>query len=170
VAAAAVVIAAVTGLAIAGAHSRHPKGKATTASKAGKGSAATGHGRGHSHPPPTTTTTFPTTFVASGTTTSSATYAVPKLDYTLNLTTTTGASWIQVTNSSGTTVVAETLPPGQHKSIPLVGDAQVILGAPGFLQVKVDASVVVLPGGVSDLLFDTPNPPATTTPTSTPTT
>jgi len=162
-AAAAVVIAAVTGLAIAGAHSRHPHAKTTpTTARPGRSP----HDKRRSHPPPTTTTTFPTTFVASATTSSTATYAVPNLGYTLNLTTTTGASWIEVTNSAGTTVVAQTLPAGQHKSIPLTGDARVVLGAPGFMQVKVNTSAVVLPGGISELLFDTPAPPTTTTPTT----
>jgi hypothetical protein len=161
-AAAAVVIAAVTGLAIAGAHSRHPHPKASTTT-------TSPHHGAKSHPPPTTTTTFPTTFVASGTTSTSATYAVPNAGYTLNVTTTTGASWIEVTNSAGTTLIAETLPAGQHKSIPLTGDARLVLGAPGFTQVKVNASPVVLPGGVSELLFDTPAPP-TPPSSSTPTT
>jgi hypothetical protein len=164
-AAAAVVIAAVTGLAVAGAHSRHPHAKTPPTTKPGS-STSSPHGQGHGHPTPTTTTTFPATFVASATTSSTATYAVPNLGYTLNLTTTTGASWIEVTNSAGTTVVAQTLPAGQHKSIPLTGDARLVLGAPGFMQVKVNASAVVLPGGISELLFDTPSPPSTTTPTT----
>jgi len=166
--AAAVVIAAVTGLAIAGAHSRHPhpKAKAKTKTSTKSGSHSSGRHQAHTRPPPTTTTTFPTTFVASGSTSSTATYSVPNPSYTLNLTTTTGASWIEVTNSAGTTVVAQTLPAGQHKAIPLTGDARVILGAPGFVQVKVDSAAVVLPGGISELLFDTPAPPTTTTPTT----
>jgi hypothetical protein len=164
-AAAAVVVAAVTGLAIAGAHSRHPGHKKTTTTTR-PGTSSSSHHKGHTQNVPTTTTTFPTTFSASGTTSSTATYAVPTAAYTLNVTTTTGASWVQVTNSAGTTVVAETLSAGQHKSIPLTGDASLILGAPGFTQVKIDSSAVVLPGGVSELLFDTPSPPPPTTPTT----
>jgi hypothetical protein len=172
IAAAAVVIAAVTGLAIAGAHSRHPHPKTTTSTtkpgshKPGTHPSSAGRHKGHTRPPPTTTTTFPTTFVASGSTSSTVTYSVPTLSYTLNLTTTTGASWIEVTNSAGTNVVAETLPAGQHTAVPLTGDARVILGAPGYIQVKVNSSAVVLPGGISELLFDTPAPPPTTTPTT----
>ena len=160
-AAAAVVIAAVTGLAIAGAHSRHPGHKNTTST-----TTPGTHHKSHTPTVPSTTTTFPATFTASGTTSSTATYAVPNASYTLNVTTTTGASWVQVTNSAGTTVVAETLPAGQHKAIPLTGNASLVLGAPGFTQVKIDSSPVVLPGGVSELLFNTPSPPATTTPTT----
>jgi hypothetical protein len=164
-AAAAVVVVAVTGLAIAGAHSRHPGHKKTTTTTR-PGASGSSHHKGHTQTVPTTTTTFPTTFSASGTTSSTATYAVPAAAYTLNVTTTTGASWVQVTNSAGTTVVAETLPAGQHKAIPLTGDASLVLGAPGFTQVKVDSSPVVLPGGVSELLFDTPTAPPTTTSTT----
>jgi len=164
-AAAAVVVVAVTGLAIAGAHSRHPRPKTTTTTTK-PGTKGSSHHKGHSQTVPTTTTTFPTTFSASGTTSSTATYAVPTAAYTLNVTTTTGASWVQVTNSAGTTLIAETLPAGQHKSIPLTGDASLVLGAPGFTQVKIDTSAVVLPGGVSELLFDTPSAPPTTTPTT----
>jgi hypothetical protein len=165
IAAAAVVVAAVTGLAIAGAHGRHP-GHKTTSSTTRPGTKGSSHHKGHTQTVPTTTTTFPTTFSASGTTSRTATYAVPTAAYTLNVSTTTGASWVQVTNSAGTTVVAETLPAGQHKAIPLTGDSSLVLGAPGFTQIKVDSSAVVLPGGVSELLFDTPSPPATTTPTT----
>ena len=165
-AAAAVVIAAVTGLAIAGAHSRHPHPKAKTNTQSSSHSGSSARHKVHTRPPPTTTTTFPTTFVASGSTSSTVTYSVPNLNYTLNLTTTSGASWVEVTNSAGTTVVAETLPAGQHKAIPLTGDSRVILGAPGFVQVKVDSAVVVLPGGISEMLFDTPAAPTTTTTTT----
>ncbi len=167
-AAAAVVIAAVTGLAIAGAHSRHPqpKAKSKTSTRSGSHGGTSARHKGHTRPPPTTTTTFPTTFVASGSTSSTVTYSVPTLNYTLNLTTTSGASWIEVTNSAGMTIVAETLPAGQHKAIPLSGDARVILGAPGFVQVKVDSAAVVLPGGISEMLFDTPPAPTTTTTTT----
>jgi len=156
-AAAALVIAAVTGLAIAGAHSRHHKPTSPTQTSSPT------HHKHSTRPTPTTTTTFPTTFVASGSTSGTATYTVPRPAYTLNLTATTGACWIEVTNSAGTTVVAQTLPAGQHKAVPLTGDSRVVLGAPGFMQVQVDTSAVVLPGGISELLFQTPSPPATTT-------
>jgi hypothetical protein len=168
-AAAAVVVVVVTGLAVAGAHGRHPSPKTTaTTTKSGKHPATSGRHRGRAPSVPTTTTTFPSSFAVSGTTSSTATYSVPNPNYTLNFTATTGASWIEVTNSAGATLVAETLPAGQHQAIPLSGDAKVILGAPGYLQVKVDSSPVVLPGGISELLFDTPTPPAPTTPTTTP--
>lgn len=163
-AAAAVVIAAVTGLAIAGAHSRHPRHSGTTTTT------SLSHHKGHSRPTPTTTTTFPKTFVASASTTGTATYAVPKFSYTVNVTSTGGACWVQVTNSAGTTVVASTLAAGQHQAIPLSGDSKMVLGAPSSVRVDVDTSPVVLPGGVFELLFQVPTPTTTTTTTSTTTT
>jgi hypothetical protein len=160
-AAAVVVIAAVTGLAIAGAHSRTPPHHSTTGTTAPKNPKH----KQHTRPPPTTTTTFPSSFVASGTTSSSATYSVPNEAYSVKVTASGGECWVEVTNSAGTNVVAEVLPEGQEKTIPLTGDARVVLGAPSSVTVQVDQSPVVVPGGISELLFDTP-PPLTTTTTA----
>ena len=101
--------------------------------------------------------------MASGTTSSSATYTVPKEAYTVKVTASSGACWVEVTNSAGTNVVAEVLPMGQEKSIPLTGDARVVLGAPSSVMVQVDQAPVVVPSGISELLFNTPPPPTTTT-------
>jgi len=158
-AAAAVVIAAVTGLAIAGAHSRHPHHNTTTTTT------SPSHHQGHSRPAPPTTTTFPKTFVASASTSTTATYAVPRPSYTVNVTASGGACWVEVTNSAGTTVVAQTLAAGQHQAIPLTGDSRMVLGAPSSVRVQVDTSPVVLPGGIFELLFQVPTPTTTTTTT-----
>lgn len=108
------------------------------------GTAASGSHHRHTS---TTTTTAPTSFTAANVTANGATYAVPAGSYSLSLATTNGPCWIFVTNSAGSTVFTETMPPGSRHSLTASGALQVELGAPGSISVEVDSRPLVLPNG-----------------------
>jgi hypothetical protein len=141
---------------------RHTTGTGRTASHAGSTSrtgTSGGSGRTHAtggtaasrshhrHTSATTTPTAPTSFTASNVTANGATYAVPAGSYSLSLATTNGPCWIFVTNSAGSTVFTETMPPGSRHSLTASGALQVELGAPGAISVEVDGRPLVLPNG-----------------------
>ncbi|MHB1777234.1 MAG: DUF4115 domain-containing protein [Acidimicrobiales bacterium] len=155
-----------------GLHQRHPKPAAahgrTTASAGhttgtvrsrGAGGARTsrtgthtsgrtaGTGTHHRRTPTTTTPTTPTSFAAANVTANGATYAVPAGSYSLSLATTNGPCWILVTDSAGSTVFTETMPPGSRHRLTASGALQVELGAPGSISVEVDSRPLVLPNG-----------------------
>ncbi len=146
-----------------GLHSRHPKPAAVsdrshTSHTSGTSHTSTGGNATRSHSSgagrrsrrkttPTTTSTIPTAFTAGNVTANGATYAVPAGTYTLSLATTNGPCWIMVTNSAGTTVFTETMPPNSQHRLSASGALQVDLGAPSVIDAEVDSRALVLPNG-----------------------
>jgi hypothetical protein len=162
IAAAVAVIILVTGLAIAGAHSRNPHTTtSTTIGKVHKGKVA----------PTTTTTTVPPTFAPSSASGTDATYTLPFPSYTVSFKATTGQCYIQVTNSAGQTPYAAVLNPGQTKQIVLTGTSKVQLGAPSSVTIQIDKTPVTFPNPIPaplNITFAGVTPPTSTSTTSTP--
>jgi hypothetical protein len=137
IAAAVAVIVLVTGLAIAGAHSRPPHSTST--------STTTHKGHRSATPPTSTTTTAPPTFAPSSTSGSDVTYTLPFPSYTVTFNATTGACYIQITDATGSTPYAAVLNQGQTKQIVLTGTSKVQLGAPSHIAIQVDRTPVTVP-------------------------
>jgi hypothetical protein len=133
----------------------------TTSTTSHTGTTTTaGHGRTTTTTAPkATTTTVPTSFVATTSTPTSATYVPPAPSYTLTLTATTGACWVTVKSSTGSTVFSQTLASGQTQSVPLAGASTIDLGAPSALTVTLDRKPVVLPNGYQTPFLMTFQPP-----------
>jgi len=159
IAAAVAVIALVTGLAIAGAHSRPPH--STTATTIEKG-----HGRtGKPTHPTTTTTAVPPSFSPSSTSGTDVTYSLPFSSYTITFKAATGACYVQITNSSGTTPYAQVLNQGSTEQIVLSGTSKVTLGAPSDITIEVDRTPVTFPTPLPapmNITFEGAPPPSTT--------
>ncbi len=69
-------------------------------------------------------------------------------NYTLILSATSGACWVDVTSSAThAPLFTQTLQPGQHESLAVSGPATVVIGAPTVLSVSVNGSAVALPSG-----------------------
>lgn len=164
IAAAVAVIILVTGLAIAGARSRTPHSTTST---------TTGHHKGTktgSTATTTTTTARPTTFTAASVSGLDATYQLPFTSYTVEFTATTGNCYIEVTNAQGQVPYASVLDAGQTQQLTLSGNSKVDLGAPAYVQVKVDRTPVTFPSPLPaplNLIFDASGTTATTTTTTT---
>src|ERR1700722_7772269 len=121
---AAVVIALLVVVVVIGARAQHhhPNATGTTTTAVHGKTTTTGHsGTTTTTAPKATTTTVPTSFVATTSTPTSATYVPPAPSYTLTLTATTGACWVTVKSSTGSTVFSQTLASGQTQSVPLAG-------------------------------------------------
>jgi uncharacterized membrane protein len=132
----------------------------TTTAAHGTTSTTAGHGRTTTTTAPkATTTTVPASFVATTSTPTSATYVPPAPSYTLTLTATTGACWVTVKSSTGSTVFSQTLASGQTQSVPLAGASTIDLGAPSALTVTLDRKPVVLPNGYQTPFLMTFQPP-----------
>jgi hypothetical protein len=166
IAAAVAVIVLVSGLAIAGAHSRqnpHHNTTATTAPPRRTQSRV-------SRPATTTqpTTTIPSTFSPTSTGQSSATYGLPFSSYTVAFQATNGSCWIQITAADGTVPYAQTLTEGSTYHIVLTGNSKVELGAPGYASITVDDTPVAFPSSYGAPFTMTFNaaPSTTTTPTT----
>jgi hypothetical protein len=162
IAAAVAVIILVTGLAIAGARSRtpHTTTSTTTAHHHGTKTGAT----------TTTTTARPTTFTAASVSGLNATYQLPFTSYTVEFTATTGNCYVEVTNAQGQVPYASVLDAGQSKQLTLNGNSKVDLGAPAYVQVKVDRTPVTFPSPLPaplNLIFDASGTTAATTTTTT---
>jgi uncharacterized iron-regulated membrane protein len=159
IAAAVAVIALVTGLAIAGAHSRPPH--STTATTIKKG-----HGRTSKPTHPTTTTTaVPPSFSPSSTSGTDVTYSLPFSSYTITFRAATGACYVQITNSSGTTPYAQVLNQWSTEQIVLSGTSKVTLGAPSDITIEVDRTPVTFPTPLPapmNITFEGAPPPPTT--------
>ena len=127
IAAAVAVIVLVTGLAIAGAHSRsHPPATTTTIPRHG-GSTGTTVPR-----TTTTTTTVPPTFTTKSMSGNVASYTLPFASYTLIFTASnTGSCYIQITNSTGLVPYAQVLDAGKTEQMVLSGYQQGHPGRPG---------------------------------------
>jgi hypothetical protein len=97
------------------------------------------------------TTTAPPSFVAVTSTATTATYTPPAGTYLVTFTTTTGACWITVRSAGGTSLLSQTLPAGQSRSVTTNGKATIVLGAPTAVHLTIDHEPLVLPTG-----FQTP--------------
>ncbi|MGH9046993.1 MAG: RodZ domain-containing protein [Acidimicrobiales bacterium] len=159
IAAAVAVIVLVTGLAIAGAHSRGGNGNTTTTTLAKK------H---HKNPPTTTTTTTttPTTFAPGSTSGDDATYTLPFASYTVEIKGTTGDSYVEIEEAGGTVPYAQDLNAGATESQALSGNSEIIIGRPSDVSVEVDNTPVTFPTPLPPtlhLIFNSPGPSTTTT-------
>jgi hypothetical protein len=159
--AAVLVLALVLALAAVGAHSRraprNPSSRAghSTALHGDTGSPGTGrtgaggraphHRRSPTLPKSSTPTTTPSAYRASGRTDDSATYVPPHGTYTVDISAPTAQCWVMISNSSGTTLFAATLSPGQRHIVDASGATSVLLGAPTFASVTLDGKPVILP-------------------------
>jgi hypothetical protein len=161
IAAAVAVIVLVTGLAIAGAHSRSPHSTttSTTLRKGHKGTTTS------THP---TTTTVPPTFAPSSASGTDVTYTLPFSSYTVIFKATTGACYVQITNSGGQTPYAQVLNPGQTEQIVLTGTSKAQLGAPSHISIQIDRTPVTLPNPLPaplNITFAGATPPSSTSTT-----
>ncbi len=108
---------------------------------------------------PTTTTTTSTAPAAAAAvsppqsaTPSAATYEVSGGQFTLALSATSGACWVDATSTaSGSTLFTGTLQPGDRQTVAANGPVTLVVGAPTVLAASVDGTPVTLPPG-----FDTP--------------
>jgi hypothetical protein len=148
----AVVLVAVVVLLLTGSHSVPPGGTHSSHKNSGR--------NGSTAPKPpkekatTTTSTPPPPPVSSpqAATTQSATYDVADTPFTVTLTATSGACWVDATSSAtGTTLFSGTLAAGVQHSFSATGPVTLIVGAPTVLHTTVDGDAVVLPPG-----FQTP--------------
>ncbi len=134
-----------------------------------------GHHRGTSTRPkagvPASTTTSTTSAPApavslpQSVTPSVATYEVPTSEFTLALSATSGACWVDATNSaSGSTLFTGTLQPGDSQTVAASGPVTLLVGAPTVLAASVDGTAVTLPPGFHTpftMRFVTAGSPAT---------
>ncbi len=162
-AAVAVVLVLVVVLIVTGLHtsspshrghgSSSPVTKSTTATTAPTPSTSTprGHGSGvGGHRSTTTSSSRPPAVSAPiGASAHAATYQVAGASYSLSLAATTGACWVDATETSnGSVLFTGTLAPGQSHVVTATGAVTVVAGAPTVFSATVDGSPVVLPAGV----------------------
>jgi hypothetical protein len=150
-----VVLALVAVLLLTGSHSVPPGGTHSSDKNSGRnGSTAA---KPPKPPKKKATTTTPTPLpppVSSPQAASaqSATYDVADTTFTVTLTATSGACWVDATSSAtGTTLFSGTLAAGVQHSFSATGPVTLIVGAPTVLHATVDGDAVVLPPG-----FQTP--------------
>jgi hypothetical protein len=94
----------------------------------------------------TTSTTFPTTFAATSTSGSNAFYDVPAAKYLVSVTSVAGPAWVVYRMGPQHTLEFQgRVAQGDTKTLEMTGDAQITLGSPGNVAVRVNASAVVLP-------------------------
>jgi hypothetical protein len=147
----AVVIVLVVVLLVMGSHTvapppRHHSGSSSKHIRSPKGNS------GQRTATTTTPTTSPPVVVPQSVTARTATYDVAGSNFTLDLSATSGACWVDVTSSTtGATLFTQTLQPRQQDSLAVAGPATVVIGAPTVLGVLVNGSAVALPAG-----FQTP--------------
>jgi hypothetical protein len=152
----ACVIALVVVLVLTGSHTVNPRAHhgGSSGGHVTSGHTSTGSGsRPHRPTTPTTPSTLPLMVSAPQTsTTRAATYNVSDANFTLALATTSGPCWVDVTNSTtGATLFAATLAPGQQHTVDATAPVTVVVGAPTVFVASVNGSAVVLPQG-----FQTP--------------
>jgi hypothetical protein len=117
--------------------------------------------------PTTTTTATPTTAAPAvsapaSSTASTATYRVSEASFTMTLAATSGACWVDATDSTtGATLYTGTLGAGQRQSFNATSPVTVVVGAPSVFVASVDGVAAVLPTGSSTpftMNFVTPAP------------
>jgi len=161
IAAAAAVIVLVTGLAIAGAHSRGGHSSTTTTIVHKKHQQTTTTTT--THPP---TTTIPATFSPASTSGNVVTYSLPFSSYTASFTAVNGSCYIQVTTATGAVPYAQVLAMGATEQLVLTGSSKIVLGAPSYVTVQVDRTPVTFPTPLPaplDITFNAATQPGTTT-------
>lgn len=134
----------------AGSRSRSTSTTTSRGASAGGGNGGTGHGTTTTTAPKSTTTTsttLPKTYTPVTSTATTASYTPPSGTYTLTMAATTGNCWITATTAGGTSLLSQTLPAGQSKSVPTSGQVTIVVGAPSVVQVSIDHRPVVLPTG-----------------------
>jgi hypothetical protein len=96
----------------------------------------------------TSTTSAPAVSLPQSATPSAATYEVSSAAFTLALSATSGACWVDATDSaSGSTLFAGTLQPGDSQTVAASGPVTLVVGAPTVLAASVDGTPVALPPG-----------------------
>jgi hypothetical protein len=150
------VIVLIVVLVLTGSHTVNPRAHHGGSSGGHGKSGSTSPGSGlKTHRPTTSTTpsTLPLMVSAPQTsTTRAATYDVSDASFTLELATTSGPCWVDVTNSTtGATLFTATLAPGQQHTVDATAPVTVVVGAPTVFVASVSGSAVVLPQG-----FQTP--------------
>jgi hypothetical protein len=146
-----VVVVLLAGVLVVGARSRHHHPSASSQNVATSTSTTASH-RDHrttekQSTSTTTTATVPTRFAPIAATSLTATYRPPADVYSLTLSTTTSDCWVTASSASGSSLLSETLLPGQTKTLSVTGAAKLIIGAPSSLVVTLDHEPVVLPTG-----------------------
>jgi hypothetical protein len=147
----AVVLVLVVVLLLTGSHTVPPKAHSSDKNSGHNGSTAPEPSKKKAT---TTTSTPPPPPVSSpqAATAQSATYDVADTTFTVTLTATSGACWVDATSSAtGTTLFSGTLAAGAQHSFSATGPVTLIVGAPTVLHATVDGDAVVLPPG-----FQTP--------------
>ena len=140
-----VAILIATGLHSTTPHHAKASGTATTA----RTHPTTPPHRARPHPAPTTTTTAaPTVSAPAGASAHGATYRVADQSFSLVLAATSGACWVDATNTAtGSVLFTGTLFAGQSHTIAATGPVTVIAGAPAAFSATVDGAAVTLPPG-----------------------
>jgi hypothetical protein len=135
-------------LVVTGSHSVPPTHHKGTAS-IGRHKGETSKPRHHKNvgaTPTTTTTTLPTVSTPVSSSANGATYDVGPTSFTLVLSATTGACWVDATStSSGVNLFTGTLSPGEQQSLAASGPVTIMVGAPGVFAATVDGTAVSLP-------------------------
>lgn len=111
----------------------------------------------------TTTTTTPSTLVPVSTSSTDVAFVAPTGKYTVALIDTGGVCWVGIQQTSGGPYIwQETLDAGQDASYTASGPLVVRIGAPRYLEVKVNGVPARLPGFVQpyDLTFNPSSPPS----------
>jgi len=113
------------------------------------GHAGTHRATGNAHAATTSTTAPPPVVSAPGAVSvHAATYQVASQSYTLAVAATTGACWVQVTDTAtGAVLFTGTLSAGQRDSVTTSGPATVVAGATSAFAVAIDGTLVALPPG-----------------------
>ena len=147
----AVVLVLVVVLLLTGSHKVPPGAHSSDKNSGHNGSTTPGPSKKKTT---TTTSTPPPPPVSSpqAATAQSATYDVADTTFTLTLTATSGACWVDATSTAtGATLFSGTLGAGVQRSFSATGAVTLIVGAPTVLHATVDGDAVVLPPG-----FQTP--------------
>jgi hypothetical protein len=140
-------------LVVTGSHTVAPPHHHKTGSAKGR-SSSSGPKAAPKQPTTTTPTTQPPPAVSppQQSTTRNATYDVASTDFTLDLSATSGACWVDVTNSTtGATYFEGALEPGEQHTLNASGALTVVVGAPTLFGASVNGVAVALPPG-----FQTP--------------
>jgi hypothetical protein len=150
----AAVLVLVVVLLVTGSHSVTPHGARARGADSGHASASApkSHGTHKKKRPttPTTATTAPPAVSAPvSSTLRAATYHVAADDFTMTLAATSGACWVDATDSTtGATLFIGTLEPGQRQTIEATSPVTLEVGAPTVLAASVDGVPAVLPPGL----------------------
>jgi hypothetical protein len=142
----AVVAVVIVVLVIAGSH-KNPPAKHHVSSTATTGTASRSH-HAKTHPSTTTTTQVPLVSLPSATSVHDATYTTRLTDYSLVVSATTQACYVQVNNvSTGTALFAGVITAGEQRTIAVTGPVTIDVGAPLAFAATVNGSSLVLPYG-----------------------